>query len=101
MEVIEFQKLCSLIARKIDKDKSIVRDGQFCISQLVEELGELAKEVNREKLRGIKPKKAELEDEFADVVFLLFDLVEYCDVDIEKAVLTKIETLKKRFPNIK
>lgn len=101
MKVIEFQKLCSSIARKIDKEKSINRDGQFCISQIIEELGELAKEINREKLRGIKANKSDLEDEFADVIFLILDLAEYLDVNVEKAVGKKIEIIKERFPYLK
>ena len=64
-------------------------------------MGELAKEVNREKLRGVKAKKENLEDEFADVTFLILDLAEHLDVDIEKAVMAKIETIKNRFPYLK
>ena len=96
MEVLEFQKLCSSIVKDIDKKHSIERDEQFNMSQLIEELGELAKEVNRFKLRGVEAKKSDLEDEFADVILQLLTLSEMFNVDVEKSVKTKIETLKQR-----
>ena len=96
MEVLEFQKVCSSIVKKIDKKYSIDRTEQVNISQLIEELGELAKEVNKEKLRGKKAEKSDLEDEFADVILQLLTLAETFEVDIEKAVKTKIKILKQR-----
>jgi NTP pyrophosphatase (non-canonical NTP hydrolase) len=96
MEVKEYQKLIAEIVNKIDKKHNVERTSQLNISQLVEELGELAKEVNRENLRNEKPEKKDLEDEFADVLILLIKLADHFDVDIEKAVLDKIEVLKKR-----
>jgi len=96
MEVLVFQKLCSSIVKKIDKKYSIDRNELLNMSQLIEELGELAKEVNKEKLRGKKAEKSDLEDEFSDVILQLLTLAETFDVDIEKAVKTKIDTLKQR-----
>jgi len=96
MEVLEFQKLCSSVVKKIDKKYSLSRDEQFNISQLVEELGELAKEVNREKLRGKKAEKKDLEDEFADVLLQLLNLAEMFGVNLEKSVKDKINKLEER-----
>ncbi len=96
MDVLEFQKLCLSIIQKIDKKKSIDRTKELSISQIIEELGELAKEVNRKKLRNMNPKKSDLEDEFADVILLLLDLAQSFDVNLEKSVKSKIETLKQR-----
>ena len=38
----------------------------------------------------------DLEDEFADVFLQLAKLANYFDVDLEKAILDKIEIVKKR-----
>uniref|UniRef100_A0A7C3YP38 NTP pyrophosphohydrolase MazG-like domain-containing protein n=2 Tax=Geoglobus ahangari TaxID=113653 RepID=A0A7C3YP38_9EURY len=51
---------------------------------------------NSEKLRKKVPKKKELEEEFADVFLQLSVLADMFGVDLEKAVLDKIEILKKR-----
>jgi NTP pyrophosphatase (non-canonical NTP hydrolase) len=96
MEVSDFQRLCSSIVKKIDDKYSIDRSPEFGVSQLVEELGEMAKEVNMEKLRGKGADQSDLDDEFADVVLQLLTLAEMFNVDIEKSVEKKVETLKKR-----
>jgi len=96
MQVKDFQKLAARIVGEIDGKYDIRRDGQLAVSQLVEELGELVREVNSEKLRSKKPAKKDLEDEFADVSLQLCKLAEMFKVDLEKAVLDKIEILKER-----
>ncbi len=97
MKVKDFQKMSAKVIDDIDGVVGIAdRDPQLNLSQLVEELGELAKEVNREKLRKQIPEKKDLEDEFADVFLQLSKLADFFDVDLEKAVLGKIERLKER-----
>ena len=96
MEVKDFQKLSAEIVKKIDNKYSISRDAQLNISQLVEELGELAKVANLKKLRNKDPEKKDLEDEFADVFLQLAALADIFKLDLEKSVLEKIETLKQR-----
>ena len=96
MDVKDFQKISSDIVRKVDDKCSVSRDAQLNLSQLLEELGELARLANLEKLRNRKPRIKDLEDEFADVFLQLAALAEIFDVDLEKAVLEKIETLRKR-----
>ena len=96
MEVKDFQKLSAEIVKKIDNKYSISRDAQLNISQLVEELGELAKVANLKKLRDKDPEKKDLEDEFADVFLQLAALADIFKIDLEKSVLEKIKTLKQR-----
>ena len=96
MEVKDFQKLSAEIVKKVDSKYSISRDAQLNISQLVEELGELAKVANLKKLRNKDPEKKDLEDEFGDVLLQLAALADIFKVDLEKSVLEKIETLKQR-----
>ena len=97
MNVKDFQKISVRIVDDVDKKVGLSdRDPQLNLSQLVEELGELAKEVNREKLRKNIPEKKDLEDEFADVFLQFAKLADFFDVDLEKAVLGKIERLKER-----
>jgi len=96
MQTKDFQKLGAKIVSGVDEKYNLKRDGQLAVAQLVEELGELAKEVNLEKLRSKKPRKKDLEDEFADVLLQFCKLADMFDVDLEKAVLDKIEVLKKR-----
>ena len=82
--------------KKIDNKLNVDRDAQLNLSQLLEELGELARIVNFKRLRNKNPEKKDLEDEFADVFLQLSILADNFDIDLEKAILNKIEILKKR-----
>ena len=92
----ELQKLASDIVKEIDRKLGVHRDAHLTLSQLIEELGELARVVNSERLRGKIPRKEEFEEEFADVFLQLSALADIFEIDLEKAVLEKIEILKKR-----
>ncbi len=96
MDIKEFQKKCADIVDKIDKKYGIDRNPQLAFTQLVEEIGELAKDINLPKLRDKKPDKENLAGEFADVFLQLAMLAEMHSVDIEDAVENKIKELKGR-----
>ena len=96
MEFREVQKAAAEIVKKIDERLGVRRDEQLTISQLVEELGELARAVNSEKLGRGKIELEKLEDEFADVFIQFAALAELYKIDLENAVLEKMEILKER-----
>ena len=62
----------------------------------MEEIGELANEINKPKLRNKAINKESLKGEFADVVLQISVLADLLDVDIEEAVENKIKILKER-----
>ncbi|MFH1401506.1 MAG: MazG nucleotide pyrophosphohydrolase domain-containing protein [Parcubacteria group bacterium] len=96
METKEFQKKCAEVVNKIDKKYGIDRDPQLAFTQLVEEIGELAKDVNLKRLRKQEPDKENLSGEFADVFLQLAMLAEMHGVNLEEAVENKINKLKER-----
>ena len=96
MESTEFQKYCADVVSQIDNKFNIDRDAQLALCQLVEEIGELAKEVNRKKLRNKEAEFADLENEFADVFLQFAKLADMHGIDLEKSVAQKIERLKER-----
>lgn len=91
-----FQEKCAEIVRAIDTKHSVIRDPHLSFTQLMEEVGELAKEINRQRLRNEKIDREHLREEFADVTLQFFVLADILDIDIEEAVDRKIEVLKKR-----
>lgn len=96
MNLKDVQGLSSKIVKDIDKKFNVERDVQLNLSQLLEELGELANVANLQRLRNKTPEKKALEDEFADVFLQLATLADSFDIDLEQSVLNKIEILKKR-----
>jgi len=96
MNTKDFFKICADIVSAIDKKHEIERTPQLAFTQLIEEIGELAKDVNMPALRKKDPDKDNLAGEFADVLLQLVKLAEMHNVDLEKAVEKKIEILKER-----
>jgi NTP pyrophosphatase (non-canonical NTP hydrolase) len=96
METKEFQKKCFDIVDKIDKKFSVNRDAQLSFTQFVEEVGELAKDINMKRLRNKEPDAENFSGEFADVFMQLATLAGMHGVDLEQAVDKKIEKLKER-----
>jgi len=96
METQEFQKKCADIVEKIDKKYGIERDPQLSFTQLIEEIGELAKDINSRRLRKQEPDKENLSGEFADVFLQLATLAKMHNIDLEEAVENKIKKLKER-----
>lgn len=64
--------------------------------QLMEEAGELAKEINKPKLRNSEMDRENLKGEFADVFLQFLTLADLLGIDLDEAVDGKIEILKKR-----
>jgi NTP pyrophosphatase (non-canonical NTP hydrolase) len=96
METREFQRMCSKLIRDIDAIYNINRDPQFGFTQMMEEVGELAKDINLPKLRDKEIDMENLKGEFADVFLLLANLAEMHGVDLEEAVMSKAKIIKAR-----
>lgn len=96
METKEFQKMCAEVVKKIDEKYNITRDPHFSFVQFMEEVGELAKEINKPKLRNKEIDRENLEGEFADVFLQFCILADMFDVDLEKSVELKNKVLKER-----
>lgn len=96
MEIKDFQKECVKIVKEIDKKYNVERDPYLSFTQLMEEVGEMAKDINSPKLRNKALDKNNLEGEFADVLMQLAVLADLYNIDFEKVTETKINILKER-----
>jgi len=92
----EFQSKYAGVVKKIDKKFSIKRDAYLSFAQLMEEIGELANEINKPRLRNKPIDKENLDGEFADVILQISVLADLLKVDIEEAAEKKIKILKER-----
>jgi NTP pyrophosphatase (non-canonical NTP hydrolase) len=96
METREFQKMCAELVKKIDVKYNVERDPQLSFVQLTEEVGEIAKEINKPRLRHKEVDMENLEGEFSDVFLQLAILADTFDIDLEKAVESKTKILNER-----
>ena len=88
-------------------DKWILNHGGYwpplsMLSAIVEEVGELAKEINY--LEGIKPKKSnetatKIGEDLADVIFAIICVANYYKIDINDELGRGIEKFTKRDSN--
>ena len=88
--------MCADVVSSVDKNLNIDRTDTFMVAQLAEEFGELVHAVNIRATKNKIPEKVVLEDEFADVLFMLCKMAEMFDVDFKKAVESKKAELKAR-----
>ncbi|MFC1613294.1 MazG nucleotide pyrophosphohydrolase domain-containing protein [Patescibacteria group bacterium] len=97
MNTKELQKKSVELVEALDKKYNVNRDVHLSLAQLMEELGELARDINLPRLRHKDIDINNLKGEFADVIIQLIRLAEFFDIDIEDAVNGKIEELQKRY----
>jgi NTP pyrophosphatase (non-canonical NTP hydrolase) len=98
MEIKEMQKMSYKIIEDWNKKHNKTHNSKTTFTHLVEEVGELARELNhyQDNWRS-EPNKEKLAEEIADVLDQLFILATDFKVDIEKAFTNKIKKLRKRF----
>lgn len=96
METKEFQEKCVRIVKNIDDKYNLNRTPELSFIQLTEEIGELAKEVNRPTLRRQTIDPKELNGEFADIMLQLAVLANMYNIDLEGAVDYKLKELQNR-----
>lgn len=100
-------KEISLKDHQIIIDKWILDHGGYwpplsMLSAILEELGEVAREINH--LEGYKPKKSDevpssIGEELADVIFAIICIANYYKIDIDKELALTIEKYSKRDSN--
>jgi len=96
MEVKELQEKANEIVLKIDEKIGIEHDKETTLMHLVEEVGEVSRQILNPKLRNEKTDIKNLSEEIADVVLLISKLAYDYGIDLETAVKTKIKKLKQR-----
>jgi NTP pyrophosphatase (non-canonical NTP hydrolase) len=101
MEVKEFQKKIKNLMKNWDKLKKRKYTPEIAFCHLVEEVGELAKELVNKKRRPEKYSKEKLIDAIGDILIFTVLMASFYKVDIEKLILKIIEQDKKRMKRLK
>ena len=80
----------------IDSKQKGKHDIDTTLVHLVEEFGEIAREIYNEKIGRDKMDIENLKGEFADVYILLAKLASNFKIDLEEAINKKVKVLKER-----
>lgn len=101
MHLKEFQEKAVAIVKKLDEKQGTRHDSELTILHLIEELGEVARELYNEKSKRDKIDKENLAHEIADVMILLTQLTHLYDINLEEALKEKLQRLNERYANSK
>jgi NTP pyrophosphatase (non-canonical NTP hydrolase) len=96
METRELQRQITDLVYKMDEKYKCVHNTESTFNHIIEEIGELAKEVNKPKIRNQQIIKQEISNEIADVMILLIHLASINQIDMENCIVHKIQELKQR-----
>ncbi len=96
MEIETINKQIIEIIDKIDARYQSKHDIDLTLIHLTEEFGEIARERYNEKMGRDKLNKQNLEEEIADCFMLLVKLADNYNINLEKAIINKIDKLKIR-----
>ncbi len=96
MEIKELQNLMNKTVDLLDKKFNCKHRVNNTFLHLIEEIGEVADEINKPNIRNKETDIENLSDEIADCVILLTKLAVVYNIDLEDAIKNKIEKLKQR-----
>ncbi len=96
METEELQRKIIDLMYKMDEKYKCTHNTESTFNHIIEEIGELAKEINKPKIRNEQIIKQELSNEIADVLILLIHLASINEINIENSILHKMQELKQR-----
>jgi NTP pyrophosphatase (non-canonical NTP hydrolase) len=97
MQIKEFQKRVLQTFSEISKKPNRKpHTNQTAVIHLMEEVGEIAREITNESHRPEKFSKDNLGTELADTLMFIVLLADIYDVDLDKEILRAIERLEKK-----
>jgi len=96
MEVKDLQKQVNEFVDVLDEKFKCKHNTNNTFIHLIEEIGELAKQVNSPNIRNEEIDKNNLAEELGDILILTIRLASENNIDVEQAIKDKIEMLKKR-----
>jgi len=95
-DITRIQQRILNFAEQRMKEKNISPSVELTYIHLIEELGEVARQVTNKKLRPDLFDKENLKEEVVDVLLEALVLAHECDVDLEKDITRKLDALYKR-----
>jgi NTP pyrophosphatase (non-canonical NTP hydrolase) len=97
METSELQNEANKIIESVDKKLNANHNEENTIIHLLEELGEVARQINNKNIRKIAQDRQNIEEELADVQMFIMRLATINNINIENAIINKIKKLKERY----
>jgi len=97
MEIKKFQKKADEIINSIDGKIGIEHDVNNAFMHLIEEVGEVANQLNKPNIRNEEIEKQKLAEELCDVLIFIARIANIHSIDLEDAIEGKINKLKQKW----
>ena len=97
MEIKEFQKKADEIINSIDGKLCIEHNVNSAFMHLIEEIGEVANQLNKPNIRNEEIEKQKLAEELSDVLLFIARIANIYGIDLEDAIKGKINKLKQKW----
>jgi len=97
MDLKEAQELARKMRNCLDeKNGKQFQTGSHYLTDLIEEVGELAAAIGRKEIRKVEPKHS-IQEELMDVLIDILWLANHYKIDIESELSNTLEKWKERF----
>ena len=96
MELNKIQNKAIEVVKARCKRRNVERDADILMIHLMEESGELAKQIINKKLKGKEIDLKNIGEEVSDCIIILMNLADYYKIDLEKVLTEKIEGINKK-----
>jgi len=97
MNIKVFQKEVEDLFNKISEKRGKKRTEEEIFIHLIEEIGEVARQLTHKKLRKEKFDRKNLEEEISDSILFLTYLASLHKIDLERSLKKDMEKLRMRF----
>lgn len=97
MDIQEIQEKIVKFAKQRAEQGKFTLDEELSLIHLIEELGEVSRQIFNKKARPEKFNQNNLKEEVCDVILESFILANLLNIDLSKELNIKIEELNKRF----
>ena len=98
MELGEIQERLMKIVKIRVNSKGYELTAEQSFIHLVEEMGEVARQISHKSMRPEKYDENNLKEEIVDMLFECIVMAETCDMDLSAEVRKKLDKLEERFP---
>lgn len=96
MDISEFQQKCSALSTRIREKRGNQPSDYVSFLHIIEEFGEIARELYNEERNRVEFSHSHLAEEFADLFILLADFATRRDIDLAQVMDEKLGELRDR-----
>ncbi len=97
MDLKTFQKEVEELFNKISNKRNRKHEEEEVFIHLIEEIGEIARQLTNKKIRKEKFNHKNLEEEISDAIVFLTYLASLYEINLSDSLRKDIEKLKKKF----